>query len=188
MTKRRLPTECRLAGAHSRREFLQGATAMATGLMAAPLAGTEPGGALPTVALGPHRVTRLIVGGNPTCGYSHFNRLLDQLMAEYFTDDRKIEFLLNCQKAGINTWQTSINCNEHLIRPLREAGWKMNWLWLTDLEHSSNSAGAPDVISLCRSLPETETKNAVSPDPAGFKGGVGSTAAAASSSTICRCP
>ncbi|MGO8735422.1 MAG: hypothetical protein ACLQVM_21805 [Terriglobia bacterium] len=154
MTKRRLPTQCRVAGAHSRREFLQGATAMATGLMAAPLAGAGPGAALPTVALGPHRVTRLIAGSNPLYGYSHFNRLLNQLMAEYFTDERKIEFLLNCQKAGINTWQTSYN--EPFFRLLREAGWKMNWLWLADLEHRSTSAGSPDVISQCRSIPETE--------------------------------
>ena len=87
-------------------------------------------------------------------GDSHFNRLLNQLMAEYFTDERKIEFLLNCQKAGINTWQTGYN--EHLFRLLREAGWKMNWLWLADLEPRSNSPGAPDVISQCRSIPETE--------------------------------
>jgi hypothetical protein len=87
-------------------------------------------------------------------GYSHFNRLLDRLMVEYFTDDRKIEFLLNCQKAGINTWQTAYN--EHLFRRLREAGWKMNWLWLTDLERKTDSSNAPDVISQCRLIPETE--------------------------------
>jgi hypothetical protein len=109
---------------------------------------------LPTIALGPHRVTRLIAGNNPMYGGSHFNRLLNRLMAEYFTDERKIEFLLNCQKAGVNTWQAAYD--ERLLRPLREAGWKMNWLWLADLEHRSNSAGAPDVISQCRSLPETE--------------------------------
>jgi hypothetical protein len=87
-------------------------------------------------------------------GYSHFNRLLDRLMVEYFTDERKVEFLLNCQKAGINTWQTDYN--ETLFRRLRVAGWMMNWLWLTDLEDRSNSAGAPDVVGQCRSLPETD--------------------------------
>ncbi len=154
MKKKRLPMQCSAAGVHSRRDFLQTASAVAAGLMAAPLAGTEPGSALPTVALGPHRVTRLIAGNNPMYGGSHFNRLLNQLMAEYFTDERKIEFLLNCQKAGINTWQTGYN--EHLFRLLREAGWKMNWLWLSDLERRSNSPDAPDVISQCRSIPETE--------------------------------
>ena len=89
--------ECSAIGVHSRREFLRTASAMAAGLMTVPLAGTEPGVALPTVALGPRRVTRLVAGNNPMYGYSHFNRLLSQLMAEYFTDERKIEFLLNCQ-------------------------------------------------------------------------------------------
>ena len=154
MRKKTLPMECSAVGVHSRREFLQTASAMAAGLMTAPLAGTEPGAALPTVALGPRRVTRLIAGNNPMYGYSHFNRLLNQLMAEYFTDERKIAFLLDCQRAGINTWQTAYD--EHLFRLLREAGWKMNWLWLTDLEPRSNSPGAPDVISQCRSIPETE--------------------------------
>jgi hypothetical protein len=142
------------AGLRSRREFLQTATAVAAGMAAAPLAGTEPGATLPTVALGLHRVTRLIAGCNPMGGGSHFNRLLNQLMVEYFTDERKIEFLLNCQKAGINTWQTGYD--EAFFRRLWAAGWKMNWLWLADLEHRSNSAGAQDVISQCRSIPKTE--------------------------------
>lgn len=154
MTTKRPPIERSEAGVHSRREFLQTASAITAGLITAPLAGTEAGAALPTIALGPHRVTRLIAGGNPMARYSHFNRLLDQLMVEYFTEERKIEFLLNCQKAGINTWQASYN--ERLFGLLREAGWKMNWLWLTDLERRKNFPGAPDVISQCRSIPETE--------------------------------
>ena len=146
--------ECCVAGVHSRRDFLQTASAMAAGLMTVPLAGTEPSAALPTVALGPHRVTRLIVGSNPMNGYSHFNRLLSQLMVEYFTDERKIEFLLSCQKAGISTWQT--HYDERLFRLLREAGWKMSWLWLADLESRANAPNAPDNISQCRLIPEKE--------------------------------
>ena len=136
MTKR--GRECGVVDAHSRREFLQTASAMAAGLMTVPLTGAESNAALPTVALGPHRVTRLIVGSNPMNGYSHFNRLLSQLMVEYFTDERKIEFLLNCQKAGISTWQT--HYDERLFRLLREAGWKMNWLWLSS---NTRSASGP---------------------------------------------
>jgi hypothetical protein len=87
-------------------------------------------------------------------GFSHFNHLLDRLMAEYFTDDRKIEFLLSCQKAGINTWQTFYN--EKFFRQLREAGWNMNWLWLTQLAPKGNSSVASDPIRQCRSIPEAE--------------------------------
>jgi len=146
--------ECGMASARSRREFLQTASAMAAGLMAAPLTGAESTPALPTITLGPHRVTRLIVGSNQMYGYSHFNRLLSQLMVDYFTEERKIEFLLNCQKAGISTWQT--HYDERLFRLLREAGWKMSWLWLTDLERRPNASNAPDCIMQCRSIPVAE--------------------------------
>ena len=63
----------------SRRDFLQQA-AVATGVAAlAPTASAaeppeQPGSPPPTIRLGPHEVTRLIVGGNPVYGYSHFNK------------------------------------------------------------------------------------------------------------------
>ncbi len=59
--------------------------------------------------LGSHRVTRLIVGSNPIYGYSHFNKQYDQHMLEWFTDERIVKLLLDCEKAGINTWQASFN-------------------------------------------------------------------------------
>jgi len=154
MRTKALPVECSAVSVQSRREFLQTAGAVATGLMTVPLVATEASASLPTVTLGPRRVTRLIVGSNPMNGYSHFNGLLDRLMVDYFTDERKVEFLLNCQRAGINTWQT--HYDERLFRLLREAGWKMNWLWLTDLERETDSPNAPDVLSQCRLIPETE--------------------------------
>ncbi len=93
----------------TRREFLKGATVVAAGaLVALPQARAEAAGAtLPTVPLGPHRVSRLIVGSNPVYGYSHFNRQYDQHMREWFTDERIVQLLLDCEKAGINTWQAS---------------------------------------------------------------------------------
>jgi len=149
-TKR--PEYC-MTRTHSRREFLQTASATVAGMMAAPLVGAAASATLPTIALGPRRVTRLIAGNNPLAGYSHFNRLLDRLMVEYFTDDRKIEFLLNCQKSGINTWQT--HYNEKLFHRLRESGWNMNWLWLTDLDDRETPDG-PDPITQSRMIPESE--------------------------------
>jgi hypothetical protein len=61
--------------------------------MATPLAKGQAAPALPTVALGPNRVTRLIAGGNPLYGFSHFNRLLDDFMRDYFSDERVVKFL-----------------------------------------------------------------------------------------------
>ena len=86
----------------TRREFLKGATAVTAGALAgAPRARAEAAGAtLPTVALGSHQVTRLIVGSNPIYGYSHFNRQYDQHMREWFTDERIVKLLLDCEKDG----------------------------------------------------------------------------------------
>src|SRR5262245_5699818 len=60
-----------------RRVFLQQAAGVAAGL-AATAAANPADPLLPTVKLGPHALTRLIIGGNPVYGYSHFNRLLDR--------------------------------------------------------------------------------------------------------------
>lgn len=130
--------------ASTRREFLKGAAAVAAGILAAPTAKGEDTGLLPTVALGPNRVTRLIAGGNPLYGFSHFNRLLDELMREYFTDERVIEFLLDCEKAGINTWQSNYREPARRQMPrIRDAGCRMHWVCLADPWDFGGSASAP---------------------------------------------
>jgi hypothetical protein len=118
----------------SRREFLQGATAVAASVLAPPLSGAEsPNPPLPTVPLAGRQVTRLIAGGNPLYGYSHFNVILDRLMVEYFTDEQVVKFLLDCEKAGINTWQSNYKARTRRQYPkIRQAGCKMNWLCLSD--------------------------------------------------------
>src|SRR5262249_48741911 len=118
----------------SRRDFLQQAAGLAAGVAAlAPAAAdTKPAAqALPTVKLGTHAVTRLILGGNPIYGYSHFNKLLSQHMTDWHTPERVQQLLKRAEEAGINTWQ-----NSYAERPLqdldryREAGGKMHWLCL----------------------------------------------------------
>ena len=96
----------------TRRDFLQRATGVATGLAAlgSGAATAEPDARdklLPTIQLGPHRVTRLLIGGNPIYGYSHFNRLLSDTMRVWHTPERVLELLRHCEKQGINTWQNS---------------------------------------------------------------------------------
>src|SRR5262249_7409839 len=86
---------------------------------------------LPTVKLGKHSVTRLILGGNPIYGHSHFNRLLSKHMTDWHTPDRVVELLSRCEKAGINTWQNSYA--ERTLQDLdraRKAGLKFHWLCL----------------------------------------------------------
>jgi hypothetical protein len=117
----------------TRRDFLHHAAGLAAGLGAA-AAGAAPPPAdplLPTVKLGPHAVTRLVIGGNPIYGHSHFNRLLSQHLIDYHTPERVQELLARCERAGINCWQNSYA--ERTLQDLdryRAAGGTMHWLCL----------------------------------------------------------
>jgi hypothetical protein len=86
---------------------------------------------LPTIRLGMHAVTRLIIGGNPIYGHSHFNRHLSRHMTDWHTPERVVELLRRCEQAGINTWQNSYA--ERTLQDLdryRAAGGTMHWLCL----------------------------------------------------------
>ncbi|MFB3920553.1 MAG: hypothetical protein ACE145_02460 [Terriglobia bacterium] len=132
----------------TRRAFLRGATALAAGIVASPPTGAQQTAPLPKIKLGPHEVTRMITGGNPQYGFSHFNRLLDDMMREYFTDQRVVQFMLDCEKAGINTWQSSLTANAERQYPLiRDAGCKLNWIFLAgpwDIDRSAQTQEAFD--------------------------------------------
>ncbi len=116
-----------------RRKFLQQAATTAAGLAALgqPAAGADAAPALPTIKLGPHSVTRLVIGGNPIYGYSHFNKLLSQHMTAWHTPERVEALLERCEEVGINTWQNSYAARtlEDLER-FRAAGGKLQWLCL----------------------------------------------------------
>lgn len=116
-----------------RRKFLQQATVAASGLAALDTPGraAEAAPLLPTIKLGKHDITRLIIGGNPVYGYSHFNKLLSKHMTDWHTPERVLSLLKRCEEAGINTWQNSFA--ERMLSDLekyRESGGKMNWLCL----------------------------------------------------------
>lgn len=137
----------------TRREFLKGATSVAATTVAAALMTPAPvraeaSSVLPTVQLGAHRVTRLLVGGNPVFGYSHFNPLLDQAMREWFTDDHIVELLVNCGRAGINTWQTSFNYDLKRIFPkARDAGCNIQFICLAASWHYDEKMGrSPEAV------------------------------------------
>jgi hypothetical protein len=89
------------------------------------------GSLLPTIRLGEHQVTRLVVGSNPISGYSYMGPIMDRHMREYFTPERVVEFLSNCESAGINTHQFSDPAlMTGVIRTLRERGSKMKFICL----------------------------------------------------------
>jgi hypothetical protein len=92
-----------------RREFLGHVSAAAAAAVlgaragaAPPLADTAP---LPTIALGEHRISRLVAGWNPIGGHSHTTLDMARCMREWFTVERTAEFLLGCERHGISAWQ-----------------------------------------------------------------------------------
>jgi hypothetical protein len=120
----------------TRRDFLHQTAGLAAALgpvlaagAAEPAVKSDP--LLPTIKLGPHVVTRLIVGGNPVYGHSHFNKLFSRSMTEWHTPERVAALLKRCEQAGLNTFQNSYA--ERTLEDLdryRTAGGKMNWLCL----------------------------------------------------------
>jgi hypothetical protein len=83
---------------------------------------------MPTITLGSHKVSRLICGSNPILGYSYMGHHADRQMREYYTTERTVEFLQNCEQAGITTHQAS--SRHDYINLLREKGSKLQIICL----------------------------------------------------------
>jgi hypothetical protein len=134
----------------SRRTFLQAVAAMGALAPSAARPSVQPAApALPTVKFGKFDITRLIIGSNPLYGYSHFNRTLDQLMRDWYTQDRKMEVLHACERHGINTWQ--LHYNDQPIadfKRYREEGGKMQLILLADFALMQNPKLLPEVAKL----------------------------------------
>jgi hypothetical protein len=90
---------------------------------------------VPTVPFGKHRVSRLIVGGNPVSGTSHLNNQLSREMVDYFTSANIKRMLRGCENAGINAWQS--RGDKHILRLLheyRQEGGAIQWIGQTATE------------------------------------------------------
>jgi phosphoglycolate phosphatase-like HAD superfamily hydrolase len=113
----------------SRRNFLKSSAGLAATLAVGPLAGGQatPVASLPKVRFGNAEISRLIIGANPFNGGSHFNHLLDQLMAEWNTPEQVSQTLHQCQQNGITAYQCS---NKGFTQPhldlFRTQGGKMH--------------------------------------------------------------
>ena len=60
---------------------------------------------LPKVSFGDTHITRLISGGNPLVGNSHFTAELSREMAEYFTAEEVVKYFHRLFEHGIDTLQ-----------------------------------------------------------------------------------
>jgi hypothetical protein len=129
-----------------RRAFLQTSAALAT---AAAEAGTTPAPPIPTVLFGKTRITRLIIGSNPFYGYSHTSRTLDQVMREWYTQDRRIEVLHAAERNGINAWQVHYDTPAMAdFARYRAEGGKMHLILLADFELMKNPKLLPEAAKL----------------------------------------
>ncbi|MBI5384738.1 MAG: twin-arginine translocation signal domain-containing protein [Verrucomicrobia bacterium] len=147
--ERTLPTEdlplanCNAAAQRSmgtetdRRRFLGQVTSLAAAVALGPKpfadAAETPQSAepMPTIQLGPHRISRLIAGSNPISGYSYLGSHTDRQMKEYFTVERTVEFLQNCERAGITAHQfADPDRAAPYLRLLRERGSKLRFFGL----------------------------------------------------------
>jgi hypothetical protein len=119
---------------NSRRRFLQlsASLAAASASTAAPAAPS-----LPTVRIGKHEITRMILGSNPFYGYSHASRGLDQHMREWGTPEHVCEALHEAEKNGITTFQTNGLDRE-----------------MADVERHRDQGGKLQVIALIKEKPE----------------------------------
>jgi hypothetical protein len=92
---------------------------------------------LPTVPFGPHAITRLIVGGNPFRGYSHWREDMDKDMAAWNTAEHIADALCDAEAAGLNTMQ--MRGDKFIfdgVEQYRSRGGRMHWICQTASEWS----------------------------------------------------
>jgi len=85
---------------------------------------------LPSIQLGKYRISRLVAGANPISGYSYQGPHTDRSMKEYFTLERRVEFLQNCERAGITAHQFSNYKDSEYLKAARDHGVKLHFFGL----------------------------------------------------------
>jgi|WetSurMetagenome_2_1015567.scaffolds.fasta_scaffold75251_2 hypothetical protein len=83
---------------------------------------------MPSIMLGPHRISRLVCGSNPILGYSYLGQHTDHQMKDYYTTERVVELLLKCEQEGITVHQSSSRFD--YMKLLREKGSKIRIITL----------------------------------------------------------
>jgi hypothetical protein len=127
----------------SRREALVTTAAVSA---AAVVSGADT---MPVAHWGPHTISRLIVGGNPVSGTSHFSPKLDAEMRDYFTAANIKKMLAECESAGINTWQS--RADHHIMRMLNEyrlEGGNIQWIAQSASEYGDFRRNVAEMAAL----------------------------------------
>jgi len=95
---------------------------------------------MPTIQFGKYKISKIIVGGNPISGNSHFSNQMSQSMLDYFSEENVTDLLRICEENGINTWQS--RGDRHIMRLLRvhrNKGGKLYWIAQTASEMANIS-------------------------------------------------
>ena len=134
----------------SRRSVLKSAVSVAAGAVAggrfAVSATTPAEAALPTIPLGPHRVSRLIIGSNPFNGFCYSIPSLSAHMKEWFTPAKIAETLGAARANGINTWQWSYYPSSQAgLKLFRDQGGQIQFMVLSGGVMKENLGLIPDV-------------------------------------------
>jgi len=104
--------------------------------------------AMPTIRLGDHEVSRLIVGANPVLGFSYVGRLMGQFMADYYTPERIVGLIERCLEVGIDTWQTSPHEKiDQALDTLRERGRRMQWIFLASGDYLEDAGRLKEIVA-----------------------------------------
>ncbi len=101
---------------------------------------------LPSVDFFGHKVSRLICGGNPLSGFSHFSAELDRDMVEYYDMPNIQALLKECWENGINTFQS--RGDRHQMRAYLEHqlhGGQMQWITQTASEFASIEGNVAEI-------------------------------------------
>lgn len=91
---------------------------------------------IPTIKFGEHEITRLIIGGNPFCGNSHFSAEMSRDMSKFYTPEKVVEVLQQCEALGINTVQARGDYHRmmYCLELFRREGGKLHWIAQTASE------------------------------------------------------
>jgi hypothetical protein len=90
---------------------------------------------LPTISFGEAHITRLISGGNPLVGNSHFSPELDREMAEYFTSEEVVRYCRRLVASGINTLQARGDYRVlQWLELFKREGGRLHWIAQTASE------------------------------------------------------
>jgi hypothetical protein len=97
---------------------------------------------LPTIEIGGVTLSRLMVGGNPFSGNSHYSVQLNEEMLDYFTMENIKRTLHRCEQLGMQSFVVRGDAQMFaMVREYRSEGGRMNWIAQHAPEFGNYEAG-----------------------------------------------